>query len=130
MESFAWGNVAANAALLMVVAFFVRHWMNETEKTVKATASTLSILTTQHSKEIAEVTSKNREEVRITAKELVSDMKENSAIIASKLEDLTEQVRVANGRTSQNELLIKVQEARCQERSRSKRKEDCVERTE
>ena len=130
MESFAWGNIVANAALLAVVAFFVKHWMNETEKTVKATASAISVLTMQHSKEIAAVTEKSREEVKLTARELSVDTKEMVHSIIARLEALTDQVRIANGRTSQNELLIKVQEARCQERSRSKRKEDCVEKGE
>ncbi len=119
MITFDWGNIAVNAGMIGIVAYFIKKWMTETESTVKATASALSVITAQHSKEIAAVTEKNREEVKETAKQLSLNTKETAQIMIHSIDQLTDQVREANGRTAKNEIAIAVQAAKCAERARA-----------
>jgi hypothetical protein len=127
VDGFVIGNFIANAGLVAIVGWFIKKWINKTEATVESTASALAAVTLQHGKDLAEVTEKNRKEVKEAESELLTIAKENRKSI----NDLVIQVKVANGRTSSLETeivrvegVILTQTALCKQRNEGRRTSD------
>jgi hypothetical protein len=91
---------------LSITGYFLNKWIKDTAIAVKETADKLSMVTEQHSRDLAQVTEKNREEVKNTTKGIVNS-----------IDKLADQVRIANGRTGKIETGLAVQLALCQERT-------------
>jgi gas vesicle protein len=110
-------NGGVVVASLTITGYFLRKWINSTEETVKATALALAGVTERHGRDLANYTAHNREELAQTTRQTAEDIKNDlqrhrdedekcqDRIIGS-IDKLTEQVKVANGRTTKNEIRI------------------------
>jgi len=108
-----------------IVSYFIKKWIESTENTVKATASTLAAVTLQHSNDLAHFTEKtrreifeadvrNKTEVRESEKELLTTVKDSKCDLLRTTDDIKAQIRemdtrlvhrmdIANGRTGKLE---------------------------
>jgi thiamine kinase-like enzyme len=102
VENFAIGNMVWNAGLIGVIAFFIKHWMHNQELSSKEAREDLKKTTAETAATVRADLKEHRDH----------DAKRCDEIIQS-INKLTEQVRVANGRTSKLETAVAVQKQHC-----------------
>jgi pyruvate/2-oxoacid:ferredoxin oxidoreductase beta subunit len=121
-DNFVLGNMAWNAALVAVVAYFVRGWIKSTEKKTDDNAQEVKTV----AKELARVTADSAADIKSDLKEHRTENINSTDEIKRSIDKVFEQVREANGRTTKNELSIALQVQKCEDRTRGNRKDDCT----
>jgi len=118
MDSYIFGNIAMNVALVGAVVWFGKRWMVGVERTANENRKDMFAHTEQTRTDLATLTAHTTEDLKTAIRENRDEHREKSKEIIDELKILSNHVAVANGRTSKLENKIAVQVALCEDRNK------------